>query len=187
MTDNVTRPEQADVSADESLTPGAPATKDAANPGDAGTPSPGETLQAERDRYYDLMLRKTAEFDNYRRRVERERREQGERVVNDLLLELLPVVDDLERALKAEAVGEQAQAYRTGVDLIYRQMLDLLKRRGVKPFDSLGTEFDPNLHQAVVSEHAPGRRDGEVIEEFCRGYMAGERLLRPAMVKVARA
>lgn len=181
MTDNVIGPNEADVPADEALTAGAPQS------GDAGTPPPGGALQAERDRYYDLLLRKTAEFDNYRRRVERERREQGERMVNDLLLELLPVVDDLERALKAEAVGEQAKAYRTGVDLIYRQMLELLKRRGVRSFGALGTDFDPNLHQAVVSEEAPGRRDGEIIEEFTRGYMVGERLLRPAMVKVARA
>jgi molecular chaperone GrpE len=107
--------------------------------------------------------------------------------VIDLLLEMLPIVDDLERALNAEAIGDQAETYRQGVDLIYRQMLELLKRRGVTAFDALGQDFDPNLHQAVVSEETPDRRDGEVVEQFRRGYMAGDRLLRPAMVKVARA
>jgi molecular chaperone GrpE len=150
-------------------------------------PSREQTIELERDRYYDLLLRKSAEFDNYRRRVERERREQADRTVSELLLEMLQVVDDLERALGAEAIGEQAEAYRTGVDLIYRQMLELLKRRGVTPFDAVGQDFDPNVHQAVVSEEAPDRRDGEVIGQFRRGYMAGDRLLRPAMVKVARA
>ena len=155
--------------------------------GEADLPTPEQVLEKERDRFYDLLLRKSAEFDNYRKRVERERREQAERTVTDLLLDMLPVVDDLERALKAEASGEQAQAYRAGVELIYRQMIDLLKRRGVTPFDAVGTDFDPNFHQAVVSEDAPGHRDGEVTEELRRGYKIGERLLRPAMVKVARA
>ena len=154
---------------------------------DNATPTREETLEQERDQYYDLLLRKSAEFDNYRRRVERERREQADRTVTDLLQEILPIVDDLERALNAEAIGEQTEAYRKGVDLIYRQMLELLKRRGVTPFDAVGQDFDPNLHQAVVSEEAPGRRDGEVVAQFSRGYMIGDRLLRPAMVKVARA
>jgi len=146
-----------------------------------------QVLEQERDQFKDLLLRKSAEFDNYRKRIERERREQAERGIADLLEELLPIVDDLDRALKAEAVGEQAQAYRTGVELIYRQMVEVLKRRGVTPFDAVGTDFDPNIHQAVVSEDAPGRRDGEVLEQFRPGYMIGERLLRAAMVKVARA
>jgi len=173
------------------LSEGAPTTPaDAPNQiaaADADAPTREQTLERERDQFYDLLLRKSAEFDNYRRRVERERREQADRTVVDLYLELLPIIDDLERALKAEAIGEQAETYRKGVELIYRQMLDLLKRRGVTRFDALGQDFDPNLHQAVVSEEAPDRRDGEIIDQFCCGYMAGERLLRPAMVKVARA
>jgi len=83
--------------------------------------------------------------------------------------------------------GPAAQAYRDGLDLIYRRLLDLLARRGVKPIETLGTDFDPHLHQAVAYEPSPGHRDGEVIEELSRGYRLGERLLRPAAVKVARA
>ncbi|MCX6544615.1 MAG: nucleotide exchange factor GrpE [Acidobacteria bacterium] len=154
---------------------------------DTETPTREQALEQERDQYYDRLLRTSAEFDNYRRRVDRERREQADRTVTDVFLEMLPIIDDLERALKAEAAGEQAEAYRQGVELIYRQMVELLRRRGVTPFDALGQDFDPHLHQAVVSEEAPDRRDGEVIEQFRRGYMAGDRLLRPATVKVARA
>lgn len=143
-------------------------------------------LREERDRYYDLLLRKTAEFDNYRKRTERERREQAERATADLLLEFLPIVDDLERALAAEASAGPVDQYRRGVELIHRRILDLLRSRSVQPIDALGADFDPNLHQAVTAEPSEGRRDGEVIEEFRRGYRIGDRLLRPAMVKVAR-
>jgi molecular chaperone GrpE len=185
MTDNMNEHDAADAPADDA--PTAPAEhpdQDAAGASD-DTPTREQVLEQERDQYLDLLLRKSAEFENYRRRVDRERREQADRTVTDLLLEMLPIVDDLERALKAE--GGQAEAYRKGVELIYRQMLELLKRRGVTPFEAEGEDFDPNRHQAVISEQAPDRRDGEVLEQFARGYLIGERLLRPAMVKVARA
>jgi len=143
-------------------------------------------LQRERDEYYDLLLRKTAEFDNYRKRIERDRQASAEANAADLLRDLLPLVDDLERALKAEAGAEEAETYRRGVELIQKRLDDILRRRGVKPIESVGTDFDPNFHEAVVHEPAAGRRDGEVIEEFRRGYMLGERLLRPSMVKVAK-
>jgi molecular chaperone GrpE len=154
--------------------------------------APGESaadvneLQRQRDDYYDRLLRKTAEFDNYRKRVDRERVQLAEAAASDLLGELLPLVDDLERALKADAGSEGADAYRRGVELIHRQLVESLRKRGVRPFEALGTDFDPHFHQAVAHEEAQGRRDGEVIEEFRRGYMLGDRLLRPAMVKVAK-
>jgi molecular chaperone GrpE len=110
----------------------------------------------------------------------------AEAAAADLVRDLLPLVDDLERALKAEPGGEGAEAYRRGVELIHRQLLDLLRRRGVKPIEALGAEFDPHYHQAVSYESAHGRREGEVIEEFARGYLLGDRLLRPAMVRVAK-
>jgi molecular chaperone GrpE len=146
-----------------------------------------ETLRQQRDEFYDLLLRKTAEFDNFRKRVERERREQAELAAADLIKDLLPLVDDLERALKAEATETGAQAYRRGVELIHKQLIAALSRRGVTPIDPLGAEFDPHWHEAVVRERAEGRRDGEVLEVFSRGYKLGDRLLRPAMVKVASA
>ncbi len=144
-----------------------------------------DALTRERDEYYDRLLRKTAEFDNYRKRVERERREQAEYAAADVLEDLLPLVDDLERALQADA--QTGEAYRKGVELIHRQMLELLRRRGVTPVESVGREFDPHVHQAVTYEAVPGHPEGEVVEEFRRGYKLRDRLLRPAMVKVAKA
>ncbi len=145
-----------------------------------------DELKRERDEYYDRLLRVSAEFDNYRKRNERERREMIERAAAGLIEQLLPIVDDFERAVRAEAGGD-VESYREGVALILRQLLDLLARRGVTPIEALGADFDPHLHQAVAYEPSPGHRDGEVIEELRRGYKLGDRLLRPAMVKVARA
>jgi len=142
-------------------------------------------LKQERDDYYDRLLRKTAEFDNYRKRTDRERQQLAEAAAADLLEELLPLVDDMERALKAD-VGSDTTAIHKGVELIHKQILDTLRKRGVKPIESLGADFDPHFHMAVSHEPADGRREGEVIEEFRRGYMLGDRLLRPAMVKVAK-
>lgn len=142
-------------------------------------------LQAERDDVYDRLLRKTAEFDNYRKRTERERREHADQSVVDLLLELLLVVDDFDRALTVES-GDAA-AYRRGVELIHAKVHDLLRKQGIAPIAALGADFDPNIHQAVVQEESPSHREGEVIAELRRGYMKGDRLLRPAMVKVAKA
>lgn len=149
-------------------------------------------LKRQRDDYYDRLLRKTAEFDNYRKRTDRERIQLADAAAADLLTELLPLVDDLERALKADAPADGpakggGAAVRRGVELILKQLLDILRKRGVKPIEALGADFDPHFHNAVMYEPADGRRDGEVIEEFGRGYMLGDRLLRPAMVKVAKA
>jgi molecular chaperone GrpE len=143
-------------------------------------------LKKERDDLFDRLLRKTAEFDNYRKRIDRERRELADQGLIDLLLDLLLVVDDFELALAADA-GEGSAAYRKGVEIIHTKLLDLLRRRGVAPVESLGKDFDPNVHQAVVHEASPGHREGEVIGELRRGYTIGDKLLRPAMVKVAKA
>ena len=144
-------------------------------------------LQRQRDEYYDRLLRNTAEFDNYRKRTDRERQTVTEAAAASIITELLPLVDDLERALKAEAGTEAAEAYRRGVELIHKQLSEILRKRGVRVIDAVGADFDPHYHEAVVYEPAEGRREGEVIEEFRRGYMLGDRLLRPSMVKVAKA
>jgi molecular chaperone GrpE len=145
-----------------------------------------DVLTRERDDYKDRWLRKAAEFDNYRKRIERERREQADQAIVDLLGELLNVVDDFDRALTVEA-GEGADAYRKGIELIHAKLHDLLRKQGVMPIEALGADFDPNIHQAVVHEASPDHRDGEVMGELRKGYMLGDRLLRPAMVKVAKA
>src|SRR5829696_3305437 len=126
-------------------------------------------LQRERDDYKDRWLRKTAEFDNYRKRIERERREQADQAVVDLLLELLLVVDDFDRALTVDA-GDSANAYRKGIELIHGKLHDLLRKQGIKPIEALGADFDPNVHQAVIHEESAAHREGEVIGELRKGY-----------------
>ena len=145
-----------------------------------------ETLKQERDELQDRLLRSAAEFDNYRKRTDRERRELSDAVSADLIRDLLPVVDDLERALAAAAESPD-QALRSGVELIHRQLLEAMRKRGAEPFDSVGEDFDPAWHEALASEPAQGRRDGEITAEIRRGYRIGQRLIRPAMVKVAKA
>ena len=145
-----------------------------------------EELRRERDALQDRLLRTAAEFDNFRRRVERERRETIEFAAADTLADILPIIDNLERALHAP-VGPDGEGLRKGVELIHRQMLDLLRKRGAKPIETVGTDFDPNVHEAVAYEPSESHRDGEVMAELQRGYTIGNRLLRPAMVKVAKA
>jgi molecular chaperone GrpE len=145
-----------------------------------------ETLRREKDALQDRLLRTAAEFDNYRKRVDRERRELAEYAGADILSDMLPIIDDLERALQA-APGGEAESYRRGVELIHKQMTDLLRKRGVKPIEAVGTQFDPRYHEAVMNEVSGEHREGEVMAELRRGYMLGDRLLRPATVKVAKA
>jgi molecular chaperone GrpE len=145
---------------------------------------PLDELRREKDALQDRLLRTAADFDNYRKRMERERRELSDHIRADVLKDMLPIVDNFERAL---AAGTETESFGKGVELIYRQMLDFLKKRGVTPIEALGADFDPNFHQAVIHETSDAHREGEVMEELQRGYMLGDRLLRPAMVKVAKA
>ena len=145
-----------------------------------------DALRREKDALQDRLLRTAAEFDNYRKRVERERRELSQYAGADILADLLPIIDDLERALQAPAGGD-ADAYRRGVELIQKQMSDFLRKRGVKPIEAVGAQFDPRYHEAVMQEVSSEHREGEVMAELRRGYTLGERLLRPAVVKVAKA
>ncbi|MGE3509101.1 MAG: nucleotide exchange factor GrpE [Vicinamibacterales bacterium] len=163
---------------------GAPAETDASPTPEPVDPGAVAALKSERDELYDRLLRKTAEFDNYRKRVERERREQADQSVTDLLIELLLVVDDFDLARNVETADV---SYKKGVELIYSKLHDLLRRHGVRPIDAVGKTFDPNVHQAVTQEESASHRDGEVIAELRRGYTRNERLLRPSMVKVAKA
>jgi molecular chaperone GrpE len=143
-------------------------------------------LQKERDDLYDRLLRKTAEFDNFRKRVDRDRKDMIEWAAADVLSDVLAIADDFDRALAADAPPE-AQQYKAGLELIHRQLAELLKKRGVTPVEALGADFDPHLHQAVAYEEVAGAREGEVVGVMAKGYKLGDRLLRPALVKVAKA
>src|ERR1700752_3190993 len=125
-------------------------------------------LTRERDELRDRPLRKSAEFDNYRKRVDKERRELSEWAAADVISEVLSVLDDFDRALNAEAPPE-AQGYRAGVELIRRQLGEMLRKRGVTPLETLGADFDPHLHQAVAYDESPGAREGEIVAELSKG------------------
>lgn len=142
-------------------------------------------LRQERDALQDRLLRQAAEFDNYRKRVERERKDWAQFAAVDFVQDLLPVIDDFERALQIDAPG--SESYRQGLEIIHRALMEMLRKRGVTPIEAVGTTFDPQIHQAVAYDEAPNRRDGEVMEQFTRGYRLGDKLIRPAMVKVAKA
>jgi molecular chaperone GrpE len=145
-----------------------------------------EALQRERDDLYDRLLRSTAEFDNYRKRVDRERREFGESAASNVVRDVLEVIDDFDRALSAP--GAAHDPFRRGIELIHRRLMDVLRARGAEPFESVGQLFDPAWHEAVATEPV-GRhlREGEIVAELRRGYRMNGRLLRPAQVKVAQS
>jgi molecular chaperone GrpE len=147
------------------------------------TPEEHEALRRERDELKDRYLRKAADFDNYRKRVERERQQMSHEAMAGLLRDLIPTLDNLERALASEA---SATALREGVELTRRELVALLEANGVTVEDPVGQEFDPSRHQAYAYEPSPGFADGTVTEVLRKGYHLGDRLLRPAMVKVAR-
>jgi molecular chaperone GrpE len=141
-------------------------------------------LRRERDDLRDQLLRRRADFENYKKRAERERQQAATDAVAAALRDLVPSVDNLERALAAGAEGE---SLRQGLELTHRGLLSFLEAQGVTVEDPVGQRFDPNRHQALMHEPVPGQADGTVTEVFRKGYTYRDRLLRPALVKVAKA
>jgi molecular chaperone GrpE len=136
------------------------------------------------------LARRQADFENYRKRIERERGEAHNRVVGEVARKLLPVVDNLARALDAEETVQSSESkefrhFLHGVELINKQLNDVLESLGIQPIASVGERFDPHIHEAVVTEPSDQYEPDTVTEELARGYRIGDRLLRPAMVKVA--
>jgi molecular chaperone GrpE len=182
--------ETADVSPDEEMVPGEVMPEDDA--AEAAEP-PGEDpiqaeltrLQQEAGQLRELYLRKLADFDNYRKRKDKEMVDFRRQSNADLLRDLLPVVDNLERAL---AVGsEDTGGVRAGVELTLRQFKDVLGRHGVTELDPAGQQFDPSLHEAVSRLHTAGAEPNTVLQVLQKGYRLGDRLLRAALVVVAAA
>ena len=139
-------------------------------------------LEEEANRY----LRLQADYDNSRRRAKIDMEAAQTYRAQSLVMDLLPSIDNLERALKIEVVGEQTQSLYTGVEMVYRGLLDALKKEGVEVIESVGKEFDPHLHQAVMQEAVDGTEPNIVIDEFQKGYTLKDRVIRPAMVKVSQ-
>jgi molecular chaperone GrpE len=149
-------------------------------------PTPEQALEAlreERDQLAEQLLRRRADFENFRRRVERDRHAAAQEALAAIFRELLSTVDNLERALAATGGEDEL---RQGVELTHRELVGLLESHDVVPVDPMGERFDPAEQQALIHEPVPGLAEGEVAEVFRKGYLFGERLLRPALVKVAK-
>jgi molecular chaperone GrpE len=142
-----------------------------------------QKVKAERDVLLDRLARAQAEFENARRRASKEQQDFRDFASVETIKSLLPVIDSFERALQAKSdMGE----FRTGVELIYKQLQDVLAKLGVQPIAAKGQQFDPHVHEAIEMVDTPDVPDHEVLEEWQRGYKFKDRLLRPAMVRVAR-
>jgi molecular chaperone GrpE len=143
-------------------------------------------LRAKSEEYLDGWQRERAEFANYKKRVDRERDQMKQNLTGDLIRRYLEVVDDLERALKNRPAEGEGATWAGGIELIYRKLLAILEAEGVERLQVEGELFDPNLHEAISQEPSDDHESGQVIEVIKNGYRLGERILRPAMVRVAQ-
>lgn len=142
-----------------------------------------EKLQTELDHVRDVYLRKLAEFDNFRKRVDREREDLRQAALEDFIRELLPIIDNFDRAL--QHADADSGAFHQGVEMIAKQLHDTLERKGVSEIDPLGQSFDPLVHEAVQRIEGGDHPPGTVVNVMLKGYTLGDRLIRPAMVGVA--
>lgn len=145
-----------------------------------------ESVKSQADEYLDGWQRARAEFANYKKRTDREQQELRSRIAGETISRYLGVVDDLERALRERPADGDAAAWAEGIELIYRKLVTLLESEGVYRIAADGQEFDPNLHEALSHEESSDHREGQVIEVIQPGYRMGERVLRPALVRVAK-
>lgn len=145
-----------------------------------------EESQAKANEYLDGWQRARAEFANYKKRVDREQALVYQTTAGNIIKRYLEIMDDLERALKNHPAEGDGAAWAEGIDLIYRKLQALLEAEGVKPMPADGQFFDPNLHEAISHEAAPALESGQIIEVVKQGYMLGDRVLRPAWVRVAK-
>ncbi|MDN4594783.1 nucleotide exchange factor GrpE [Polycladomyces subterraneus] len=144
-----------------------------------------EAWKQKAEEHYEMFLRARADLDNYRKRVRKEKEESAKYAMAPLAEAILPVVDNLERALAAGGNAADAKALHEGVEMVYRQLLQVLRQVGVEPIESVGQPFDPHLHNAVMQEETSDTEPGIVIAELQKGYRFKDRVLRPAMVKVS--
>jgi len=175
----------ADTDQSESETVGGPATAEL-----IATRSELKRVETENGDLKNQLARRQADFENYRKRVDRERNETYNRVVAEIASKLLPVSNNLKRALETEASVEAAESdesrhFLSGVDLIWKQLNGVLETLGVKPIPAVGEPFDPHVHEAVVTEATDEYEPDTVIQEIVAGYRLGDKLIRPALVKVA--
>ncbi len=141
--------------------------------------------QTKRDEYLDGWQRSMAEFSNYKKRVERDREANQQNQTGAIVKRYLEIADDLERALKTRPQEGEGAAWANGVDLIYRKLANIFDSQGIKPISALGQPFDPNQHEAIGQVDSVDTPSGHVAEVVQAGYFIGERVLRPALVRIA--
>jgi molecular chaperone GrpE len=142
--------------------------------------------RAKADEYLEGWRRSQADFSNYKRRIEREQSQVYQNAAGNVIKRYLGILDDLDRALKNRPSQGDGAAWADGIELIYRKFQAILESEGIKPMDAQGQQFDPNFHEAILSEDNDQYESGQIIDVLQQGYMLGERVLRPAMVRVAR-
>ena len=142
-----------------------------------------EESESKISEYKDSWLRSQADFQNYRKRIERDNEMMYASMKGDIIKKALPVLDDLERALQNRPAGDP---WANGIELVVRKFQTILENEGVKKIEALGAEFDPNFHEAISHEPADGTQSGHVIGVVQNGYMIGDRVIRPALVRVAQ-
>lgn len=145
-----------------------------------------EAAEKRAEEEHDNFIRTLADFNNYRRRAREEMDSARRFGAEDIIIRLLPILDNFERAIKTSEEIEDFDALHGGVVLILRQLNDVLEREGVKPIEAQGKEFDPNIHEAVMREDTDEYPDNTIIEEFQKGYTLGDKVIRASMVKVAK-
>nr|WP_304218793.1 nucleotide exchange factor GrpE [Fredinandcohnia onubensis] len=141
-------------------------------------------LEAKLEEAESRILRQVADFENFKRRARLDQETAATYRSQSLVTDLLPALDNFERALQIEATNDQAKSIMQGVDMVYRSIIDALKKEGVEAIEAVGTQFDPNVHQAVMQVSEPDTESNVVLEEFQKGYKLKDRVLRPSMVKV---
>ncbi len=145
-----------------------------------------EQVSAQAAEYLDGWQRARAELANYKKRVERERKEAYMRAAGDILTQYLEILDDLERALKERPTEGEAATWAQGIELVYHKFRGLLEAYEVEPIEAAGEPFDPNYHEAISHEETDDTKEGHVIDVVKQGYRMGDRVLRPALVRVAK-
>ena len=143
------------------------------------------TANPEAEEYYAQLQRVMADFDNYRKRVAKEKDAQYSVILSEVITELLPVVDTLEKSLLTKAEDDASKAWKSGVELIYRQFTEVLNKLGAEEIKAVGEQFDPNLHEAVMHIEDETLGENVIVEELRKGYKLKDRIIRNSMVKVA--
>ncbi len=185
---DIMNPDQQTAEQASAAAAGEPAPAEGAAEAEAEAPagdSRYDELSKQAEEHQQRYLRAQADFDNFRRRTQKEKEELAQYASSKLLTQLLPVVDNFERALAAAAGSGDSDSLAKGVDMIFRQLQGVLEQEGLKAMEAVGSPFNPEFHQAIMQVESDEHEEGIVVEEIQKGYILKDKVLRPAMVKVS--